>query len=234
MCRFNTPPCVRLGRLRVYRQRARMYSTCGPVAGTHGDVVTVHTEVSSLSPFLFVLPALSLSPHFRSFLFSSLLFSFLSYPFLSFFFLSLLFLSLFLFLSCSCSCSSFFSSFSLFSCFLFLSRHQTLWKALIKKTWRPSWRRLNVIWHTTGARLQHLSLLLPSLLPSTPFHPEKRGELFITSIFSAMNLIFEVLNKFSKVAAGENYSHYGYMLIRKQKGRNCIYFGRMVCLGDAP
>ena len=44
VCRFKTPPCVRSGRLRVYRQRAHMCSTCGPVAGTHGDVLTVHTE----------------------------------------------------------------------------------------------------------------------------------------------------------------------------------------------
>ena len=50
-------------------------------------------------------------------------------------------------------------------------------------------------------------------------------ELFITGIFPALNLFFiEVLNKFRKVAAGRNYSHYGYILIRKPKGRNCIYF----------
>ena len=28
MCRFKTPACVRSGRLRVYRQRARMSKTC--------------------------------------------------------------------------------------------------------------------------------------------------------------------------------------------------------------
>ena len=44
VCTFKTPPCVRSGRLRVYRQQARMSKTCGPVAGTHGDVLTVHTE----------------------------------------------------------------------------------------------------------------------------------------------------------------------------------------------
>ena len=44
VCTFKTPPCVRSGRLRVYRQQARMCSTCGPVGGTHGDVLTVHTE----------------------------------------------------------------------------------------------------------------------------------------------------------------------------------------------
>ena len=44
VCRFNTPPCVGSGRLRVYRQQARMSNTCGPVAGTHGDVLTLHTE----------------------------------------------------------------------------------------------------------------------------------------------------------------------------------------------
>ena len=44
VCTFKTPPCVRSGRLRVYRQQARMSWTFGPVAGTHGDVLTVHTE----------------------------------------------------------------------------------------------------------------------------------------------------------------------------------------------
>ena len=44
VCTFKTPPCVRSGRLRVYRQQARMSKTFGPVAGTHGDVLTVHTE----------------------------------------------------------------------------------------------------------------------------------------------------------------------------------------------
>ena len=44
MCTFKTPPCVRSGRLRVYRQQARMSKTWGPVAGAHGDVLTVHTE----------------------------------------------------------------------------------------------------------------------------------------------------------------------------------------------
>ena len=43
-CTFKTPPCVLSGRLRVYRQQARMSWTCGPVAATHGDVLTVHTE----------------------------------------------------------------------------------------------------------------------------------------------------------------------------------------------
>ena len=44
VCTFKTPPSVRSGRLRVYRQQARMSKTSGPVAGTHGDVLTVHTE----------------------------------------------------------------------------------------------------------------------------------------------------------------------------------------------
>ena len=44
VCRFKTPACVRSGRLRVYRQHARMFNTCGPVASTHGDVLNVHTE----------------------------------------------------------------------------------------------------------------------------------------------------------------------------------------------
>ena len=35
VCSFKTPPCVRSGRLRVYRQNARVLNTCGRVAGTH-------------------------------------------------------------------------------------------------------------------------------------------------------------------------------------------------------
>ena len=36
---------------------------------------------------------------------------------------------------------------------------------------------------------------------------------------------FTVLNKFQKIAAGENYSHYSFILIQKQKGCNCNDFG---------
>ena len=36
MCRFTTSPCVRSKSLRVYRQNARMCSTCAHFAGTHG------------------------------------------------------------------------------------------------------------------------------------------------------------------------------------------------------
>ena len=104
VCTFKTPPCVRSGRLRVYRQRARMSKT-----GTHGDVLTVHTEAfwtytqgvfSSLSSPL----SLALSRSFLPLLFSShfsLLFSSLSplflFPFLAPFLLRLLLLLLFVF-----------------------------------------------------------------------------------------------------------------------------------------
>ena len=61
---------------------------------------------------------------------------------------------------------------------------------------------------------------LPSLLPSPPplpTHKKKRKrDLFITGIFPARNLFFiTVLNKFQKLAAGENYSHYSFILIPK-------------------
>ena len=58
-------------------------------------------------------------------------------------------------------------------------------------------------------------LLLPPLLSS---HTQKKErELFITGIFPARNLFFiTVLNKFQKLAAGENYSHYSFILIPKQ------------------
>ena len=46
---------------------------------------------------------------------------------------------------------------------------------------------------------------------------KKKRELFITGIFPARNLFFiTVLNKFQKLAARENYSHYSFILIPKQ------------------
>ena len=46
---------------------------------------------------------------------------------------------------------------------------------------------------------------------------ETKMDLFITGIFPARNLFFiTVLNKFQKLAAGENYSHYSFILIPKQ------------------
>ena len=43
VCAFNTSPCVRSKRSRVYRQHAHMYKTCGHVAGTHVTFLT-HTR----------------------------------------------------------------------------------------------------------------------------------------------------------------------------------------------
>ena len=65
VCRFKTSPCAGSRRLRVYRQNARMCSTCARFAGTHaglfetthGDVLNLHTEGISLSlpsPSLFL------------------------------------------------------------------------------------------------------------------------------------------------------------------------------------
>ena len=61
------------------------------------------------------------------------------------------------------------------------------------------------------------SLLSPPSLP-LPFQRTKKSrELFITGIFPARELFFiTFLNKFQKLAAGENYSHYSLKLIRKQ------------------
>ena len=71
-------------------------------------------------------------------------------------------------------------------------------------------------------------LLLPPLLSSLlpPSHTQKKErELFITGIFPARNLFFiTFLNKFHKIAAGENYSRYSFILIQKHKGRNCNDF----------
>ena len=47
VCRFKTSPCVGSKRLRVYRQNARMCSTCARFASTHGSVLNVHTETFS-------------------------------------------------------------------------------------------------------------------------------------------------------------------------------------------
>ena len=44
VCAFNTSPCVRSKCPRVYRQHAHMFFSCGHVAGTHGDVLNVHTQ----------------------------------------------------------------------------------------------------------------------------------------------------------------------------------------------
>ena len=84
VCPSKTPPCVRSGRLRVYRQQARMSWTFGPVAGTHGDVLTVHTEAFWTDTqggfhLLFSSLVLSLFLHV-SFSFFSSLFSFLFSP----------------------------------------------------------------------------------------------------------------------------------------------------------
>ena len=61
--------------------------------------------------------------------------------------------------------------------------------------------------------------------------PDKRKKrkrnLFITGIFPARELfLITVLNKFQKLAAGENYSHYSFILIPKQKGCNCNHFAK--------
>ena len=89
VCAFNTSPCVRSKRPRVYRQHAHMFFSCGHVAGTHGDVLNAHTEaflnahteglsLSSLFPPFSLSLSLSLSSPFSLFLSSSLsLFSFI-------------------------------------------------------------------------------------------------------------------------------------------------------------
>ena len=43
-CPSKTPQCVQTRRLRVYQQQVHMFYTCERVAGTHGDVLNVHTE----------------------------------------------------------------------------------------------------------------------------------------------------------------------------------------------
>ena len=85
-----------------------------------------------------------------------------------------------------------------------------------------------MIWCKAIAQQSVLSLLLspPSSLLPPPLLKKKR-DLFITGIFPARKLFFiTVLNKFQKIAAGENYSHYSFILIPKQKGCNCNDFAK--------
>ena len=67
---------------------------------------------------------------------------------------------------------------------------------------------------------------LPSLLPSSPSPPQKKKEetFHYRSISGEEFIFITVLNKFQKIAAGENYSHYSFILIQKQKGCNCNDF----------
>ena len=44
VCRLKTSPCVGSKRIREYRENARVCSTCGRFAGTHGDVLTYTRE----------------------------------------------------------------------------------------------------------------------------------------------------------------------------------------------
>ena len=60
VCTFKTPPCVRSKRPRVYWHQAHMYEKCGLGAGTHADVLNVHTETRSMQTP--VLPPLPSSP----------------------------------------------------------------------------------------------------------------------------------------------------------------------------
>ena len=69
----------------------------------------------------------------------------------------------------------------------------------------------------TGARQVHSSRFSPLLLSTPSSLLKKIRELFITGIFPPRNLFFiTVLNKFQKLAAGENYRRYSFILIPKQ------------------
>ena len=55
-----------------------------------------------------------------------------------------------------------------------------------------------------------------SLLPPLPKHKKKEGTLYYRNISGEEFIFITVLNKFQKLAAGENYSHYSLILIPKQ------------------
>ena len=59
---FKTPPCVHSKRPRAYWHQAHIYETCGFAAGTHGNVLNVHTETRSMHTPLPLHPTHT-SPH---------------------------------------------------------------------------------------------------------------------------------------------------------------------------
>ena len=121
-------------------------------------------------------------------------------------------LSLSLVLSPSSSLSLSFSLLSLFFSLHFLFRFLLLLLLLLLL------RHLNVIWCKASAQQSVLSLL-----PSPP-QKTKEGTFYYMNISGDEFIFITVLNKFKKIAAGENYSHYSFFLIQKQKGCNCNDF----------
>ena len=68
---------------------------------------------------------------------------------------------------------------------------------------------------------------VPSLLPSpSRLLKKKEGTFYYRNISGDEFIFITVLNKFQKLAAGENYSHYSFILIPKQKGCNCNHFAK--------
>ena len=132
--------------------------------------------------------------------------------------LSLLpFLFPFLFLSSfSFSCSFSFSSLS-----LLFSPPNTM-ERTDQPTRRPTSRHLNVIWRRASAQQSVLSLLFypPSSLLSLSSSKKKRRLLLQEYFRRRIYFYNSFLKKFPKIAAGENYSHYSFKLIQKQKGCN--------------
>ena len=121
--------------------------------------------------------------------------------------------SLSLLFSPSSSLSLSYSLLSLFFSLLFLFLFLLLLLLLLLL------RHLNVIWCKASAQQSVLSLFLspPSSLLPLPSSKKREGTFFFTGIFPARILFFiTVLNKFQKLAAGENYSHYSFILIPKQ------------------
>ena len=135
----------------------------------------------------------------------------------------LLFFSLNYLLSLSCSLS-----FLLLSSFPLLSSLSSLLSFLLATKHCGKNRSTNTAANfeafdcdlADGTAVGSLPPPLPSLLPSLPLLLKKKKTkrvLFITGIFPARNLFFiTVLNKFQKLAAGENYRRYSFILIPKQ------------------
>ena len=139
------------------------------------------------------------------------------------FFLSIIF---FLFLDLSFLLSlSFFSLLFLFLSSLLFSPPNTV-ERTDQPTRRPTSRHLNVIWRTASAQQSVLSLLLSppsSLLPLSS--SKKEGTFYYRNISGEEFIFYYIfLHKFQKIVAGENYSHYSFILIQKPKGCNCNDF----------
>ena len=111
------------------------------------------------------------------------------------------------------------------SSLLFPSRQQTLYKALINNHTASNFEAFECdVAHGTfiaTANVTHVTILPPSSLLPPSHIQKKRGNFLLQEYFRrGIYFFITVLNKFQKIAAGENYSHYSFILIPKQLACN--------------